>query len=86
MATFCLITGHDCFVAYSHRLLIYPSPVCVLCSEQNSLTNKDHLKKCIVLNTENNIVKTYRDARRRIEFLQVPEHIRYHYYYIMVLL
>jgi hypothetical protein len=43
--------------------------------------NQDHLLKCTVLNTENtpSIAKLYLDARRWMEFLQVPEH--YYYYY-----
>jgi hypothetical protein len=38
--------------------------------------NQDHLLKRTVLNTENtpSIAKLYRDARRQMEFLQVPEH------------
>jgi hypothetical protein len=38
--------------------------------------NQNHLK-CTVLNTENtpSIAKLYWDARRRMEFLQVPEHL-----------
>lgn len=66
--TFCLITGHDCLGAHIHRLLIYPCH-CVLCSEQYSIMNKDHLQN------ENNIAKTYWTSRRRMEFLQVLKHV-----------
>jgi hypothetical protein len=71
---FCLITGHDCLVAHLQRLLIYPSPMYILCSEEKSIMNKDHLNKCTVLNTGNNIVKIYWDARRQMKFLEVPAH------------
>jgi hypothetical protein len=54
-----LITGHDCLVAHFHRFLSYPSPVFVLCIEENSIMNKGHLKKCKITNTDNNIVKIH---------------------------
>jgi hypothetical protein len=44
MAIFRLITGHDYFAAHLYRLLLYLSPVCVLCREENSIMNQDHLK------------------------------------------
>jgi hypothetical protein len=72
VVTFHLITGHDSLAAHLHRLSSYPSPVCVLCSEENSISNKDHLKECTILNTENIIVKIYWDARRQMEFPLVP--------------
>jgi hypothetical protein len=76
VATFRLITGDDYLVPHLYRLSLYPSPMCVLCREENSIMNQDHILKCTVLNTENtlSIVKLYWDARRRMEFLQVPEH------------
>jgi hypothetical protein len=52
---------------------MYLSPLCISCSEENSIMNKDHLQKCTPLNTGNNIVKMYWDARR-MKFLQVLEH------------
>jgi hypothetical protein len=66
VATFRLIIGHDCLVAHLYTLSLYPSPVCVLCREKNSVMNQDHLLKCTVLNTENtpSIEKLYWDARR----------------------
>jgi hypothetical protein len=65
VATFRLITGHDCLAAHLHRLSLYPSPTCVLCKEENSVMNQDHFLKCTVLNTENipSIAKLYWDAR-----------------------
>jgi hypothetical protein len=60
--------------AHLHRLSIYPSPMLVLCNEENSLMNKDSLKKCTVYLKQNNIMKISWAARRRMEFLQVPEH------------
>jgi hypothetical protein len=36
MATFRLITSHDCLAAHLYRLLLYPSPMYVLCREENS--------------------------------------------------
>jgi hypothetical protein len=51
VATFQLITGHDCLVAHLYRLLLYPSLMCVLCREENSVMNQVHLLKCTVLNT-----------------------------------
>jgi hypothetical protein len=38
--------------------------------------NQGHLLKCTVSNVENtlSIAKLYWDARRQMEFLQVPEH------------
>jgi hypothetical protein len=77
VAIFLLITSHDCLVAHLYRLSLYSSSVCVLCREENSIMNQDHhLLKCTVLNTENttSIAKLYWDARRQMEFLQVPEH------------
>jgi hypothetical protein len=76
VVTFQLITGHDYLATHLYRLLLYLSPVRVLCREENSVMNQDHLLKCTVLNTENtpSIAKLYWDARRRMEFLQVPEH------------
>jgi hypothetical protein len=61
VATFRLITGHDYLAANLYRLSLYPSPVCVLCREEISVMNQDHLLKCRVLNTENvpSIVKLY---------------------------
>jgi hypothetical protein len=52
----------------------------VLCLEENTIMKKDHHQKCTVLNTENNIVKIYWDARRPMELLQMLS-IRYYYYY-----
>jgi hypothetical protein len=76
VASFRLITGHDCLVAHLYRLSLYPSPMCVLCREENSIINQDPLLKCTVLNTENtpSTAKLYWNATRRMEFLQVPEH------------
>jgi hypothetical protein len=76
VATFRLITGHDCLAANLYKLSLYPSPMCVLCREENSVMNQDHLLKCTDLNTGNTppIAKLYWDARRRMEFLQVPDH------------
>jgi hypothetical protein len=74
VATFCLITFHDCLAAHLYRSSIYTSLLCVLCSKENSIMNKDHLQKCTTLNTENNIVKIYWDAKRQMVFLQVPEY------------
>jgi hypothetical protein len=76
VAIFQLITSHDCLAAHLCRLLLYPSPKCVLCREENSIMNQDHLLQCTVLNNENtpSIAKLYWDARRQMEFLQVPEH------------
>jgi hypothetical protein len=31
VATFRLITSHDCLAAHLYRLSLYPSPMCVLC-------------------------------------------------------
>jgi hypothetical protein len=76
MVTFCLIIGHDRVVAHLHILLIYPSPVFVLCNKEKSIKNKDHSQSYTVLNTENNIVKIYQDVSLQMEFLQVPEHLR----------
>jgi hypothetical protein len=66
MAIFQLIIGHVCLAAHLYRLSLYPSPMCVLCREENSIMNQDHLLKCTVLNTENtpSIAKLYWDARR----------------------
>jgi hypothetical protein len=76
VATFRLITGRDCLAAHLYRLSLYPSPSCVLYREENSVMNQDHFLKCTILNTEDtpSIAKLYWDARRRMEFLQVPEH------------
>jgi hypothetical protein len=52
VATFQLITGHDYLAAHLYRLSLYPSPMCVLCREENSVMNQDHLLKCTLLNTE----------------------------------
>jgi hypothetical protein len=66
VATFRLITSHDCLVAHLYRLSLYPPPLCVLCREENSVMNQDHFLKCTDLNTENTppIEKLYWDARR----------------------
>jgi hypothetical protein len=53
VATFRLITGHDYLAAHLYRLLLYLSPMYVLCRKENSLMNQDHLLKCTVLNAEN---------------------------------
>jgi hypothetical protein len=76
VVTFQLITSLDCLAAHLYRLSLYPSPVCVLCREENSIMYQDHLLKCTVLNTYNTplTAKLYWDAGRRMEFLQVPEH------------
>jgi hypothetical protein len=52
--------------AHLCRLSLYPSPMCVLCKEENSVMNQDLLLKCTVLNTENtpSIAKLYWDDRR----------------------
>jgi hypothetical protein len=39
VAAFRLITGHDCLAPHLHRLLIYPSPMCILYEEENSITH-----------------------------------------------
>jgi hypothetical protein len=62
VATFPFITVHNCLAADLYRLSIYPSPVCALCTEENSVMNEDLLQKCTVLSTEDNIVKIYWDA------------------------
>jgi hypothetical protein len=46
VATFRLIIDHVCLVAHLHRLSIYPSPVCVLCREDNFIMNQYHLPEC----------------------------------------
>jgi hypothetical protein len=63
---FRLITGHDCSAAHLYKLSLYPSPICVLCTGENSIMNQDHLLKCTVLNTENtpSIATLYWGARR----------------------
>jgi hypothetical protein len=75
VATFQLITSHDFSAAHLHKLLIYPSPMCVLCKE-NFIINQDYLPNCRVLNPGNNqpIVELHGDARRRMEFLYMSEH------------
>jgi hypothetical protein len=76
VAIFRLITCHDCLAVHLYRLSLYPSPMRVLCRDENSVMNQDYLLKCTALNTENtpSIAKLYWDARMRMEFLQVPEH------------
>jgi hypothetical protein len=54
--TFRLIIGHDSVVAHLHILLIYPSPLFVLCNGEKCIQNKDHSQSYIVLNVENNAV------------------------------
>jgi hypothetical protein len=49
VANFRLITGHDCLAAHLQRLLIYSSPMCILCNEEKSIMNKDHLKNVLFL-------------------------------------
>jgi hypothetical protein len=39
VATIPLINGHDCLAAHLHRLSTYPSPICILCKEENSIMN-----------------------------------------------
>jgi hypothetical protein len=43
----------DCLAAHVDRLSIYPSPLCILCKENNSKPNQDNLPDCTVLNSEN---------------------------------
>jgi hypothetical protein len=66
VATFWLITGHGYLGAHLHRLSIYPSRVCALCREDDSIMNKDYPSKCTILNTEvtSSILKLYWDAKR----------------------
>jgi hypothetical protein len=41
VGTFRVKSCHDCSVDYLHGLSIYPSPICVLVSELNSMMNTD---------------------------------------------
>lgn len=65
LPTFMCITGHDCPVAHSYRLSIYPTPRCVSCKE-----DQDHVPDCTVLNFGNtqSLVTLHWEARRQIEF------------------
>jgi hypothetical protein len=48
--------------------------MCVSCSKENYKMDQDNFQNCTVLNTKDNIVKIYWDARGKMEFLQEPEH------------
>jgi hypothetical protein len=76
VVSFQLITGHGCLVAHLHRLSICPSLMCILCKEENSIMNHDHLRKCTTLNFGNasSVMKLCWDVRRQMESLHVPEH------------
>jgi hypothetical protein len=84
VANFRLISSHDCLVAHLYRLSIYPSPMCVLCKEGNSIINYDRLPDCTVLNSGNtqSLVILHRDARRWMEF---PKCLSSKYYYYITL-
>jgi hypothetical protein len=71
---FNLTTGYDCLEAHLHKLLTYLSTMYVLYSVENTVMDKEHFRNCNDLNTENNVVKICWDARRQMEFCQVPEH------------
>ena len=76
VAMFRILTGHDCLAAHLHRLSIYQSPQCVLCNEEESIMTIDHLQECSALTSPDldSTSKLYWEARRRMEFLQVPGH------------
>jgi len=53
VASFRLLSSHDCLVAHLYRLSIYSSQMCVLCKEGNSIMNQDHPPDCTVFNSGN---------------------------------
>ena len=77
VAIFRLITGHDCLAAHLHKISIFNSPKCVLCNEEDSVMDKNHLQMCSSLKTIpdlDNLSKLYWEARKRMESIQVLGH------------
>jgi hypothetical protein len=66
VARFRLKTGHDCLAAHLHKIKVYSSDECTLCSIQGTSMNADHLN-CRKLDssaqTAGDIAKLYWDAR-----------------------
>uniref|UniRef100_A0A8D8WMZ3 Uncharacterized protein n=1 Tax=Cacopsylla melanoneura TaxID=428564 RepID=A0A8D8WMZ3_9HEMI len=65
VATFRLMTGHDCLAQHLNRIGCKDSPICPLCSD-NALMNAEHLAVCSDLSGSTNIVEKYWDARRKM--------------------
>ena len=49
VASFRLLTGHDCLAAHLHKIGILDSPKCILCQEEESIMDGHHLFHCSAL-------------------------------------
>lgn len=62
VATFRLITGHDCLAKHLNRIGIYPSPLCPLCDLQEEM-DQDHLQICPATASVPSTIEKYWRAR-----------------------
>jgi hypothetical protein len=53
VASFQLLSSHDCLVAHVYTLSICSCQMCVLCKEGNCIMNQDHPPDCTVFNSGN---------------------------------
>lgn len=74
----------DCLAAHIYRLSIYLSPLCVLCKENNSVTDQDNLPDCTVLNSGNTHFQNYTGLLE--DEWNCPKCLssKYYYYYMWV--
>ncbi|KAJ4427273.1 hypothetical protein ANN_24891 [Periplaneta americana] len=68
VATIRIATGHDCLAEYLYKLGILPSPQCVVCNEENSNMEWEHLNvyKKKLLNFKSSMGTLYRSARNQM--------------------
>ena len=62
VATFRLTTGHDCLARHLNRLQILPSPLCILCNDEEEM-DEEHLHTCTAVSAESNFISKYWNAR-----------------------
>uniref|UniRef100_A0A8D8ULK8 RNase H type-1 domain-containing protein n=1 Tax=Cacopsylla melanoneura TaxID=428564 RepID=A0A8D8ULK8_9HEMI len=65
VASFRLLTGHDCLNHYLHRLRIKDTPICPLCT-QDAVMDAEHIVICPALLDYDNIVGKYWGAREKM--------------------
>ena len=68
MAKFRLITGHYCLSKHLHKIGVFTSANCVLCSKEEEMDAK-HLENCDSLKIHQDIVSKYWEARRRMTLM-----------------
>uniref|UniRef100_A0A8D9AWA7 ribonuclease H n=1 Tax=Cacopsylla melanoneura TaxID=428564 RepID=A0A8D9AWA7_9HEMI len=75
VASFRLLTGHDCLAEHLNRIGCRTTPTCPLC-DLNKNMNAEHIAVCPNLIDNENITAKYWDARRKLTQIRQSQSIR----------